>query len=80
MKKTVTKLFTEHPKAVGETYWQHAKCALCIATRLGFASTMAVVHAVFPFIAPPMGTSAREMADYLDSMGPDSRAKTKKAP
>jgi hypothetical protein len=45
----LSRLFTEHPAAVGETYLEH----LCVAT--GFAVTMVLggvacfLHALFPF-------------------------------
>ncbi len=42
--------FTEHPKSVNETYWQH----MCFSARTSFlffsASIAAVMHAVFPFL------------------------------
>ena len=43
-------LFTEHPHAVHETYWQHMKFSLKSAGRLLIAGLAAVVHAFFPFL------------------------------
>ncbi len=41
-------LFTEHPRAVNESYWQHAKVALGFSCRLALAALAALVHAVLP--------------------------------
>ena len=41
--------FTKHPHSVGETYFEHMKCAMkfhCSLLRLSFA---ALIHAIFPF-------------------------------
>ena len=42
--------FTEHPKSVDETYFEHMCCAFkfhCTLLKLSFA---AIVHAIFPFL------------------------------
>ena len=44
------KLFTEHPKSVDQTYFEHAKFSLCLALH-GFIVMLAgFFHAIFPFI------------------------------
>lgn len=42
--------FTEHPRSVNETYWQHMRFSLKSALRLLFAGLAAIVHAFFPFL------------------------------
>ena len=41
--------FTKHPHSVGETYFEHMRCAMkfhCTLLRLSLA---ALIHAIFPF-------------------------------
>ena len=42
--------FTKHPNEVGETYFQHMRCALGFHFTLLRLSLCALVHAVFPFL------------------------------
>ena len=44
----ITRLFTEHPQSVDETYGEHAFFAGRFAGRLFVASCAAAVHAVIP--------------------------------
>jgi hypothetical protein len=44
------RLFTEHPDAVGETYFEHMKVALSFAGPLSLAGFTAFVHAFLPFL------------------------------
>ena len=44
------RLFTEHPDAVGESYFEHMKVALSFAGPLRLAGLMAFVHAFLPFL------------------------------
>ena len=43
-------LFTEHPEAVGESYFEHMGVALSFAGPLLAAGMAALVHAVLPFL------------------------------
>jgi hypothetical protein len=43
-------LFTEHPEAVGESYFEHMGVALSFAGPLLTAGLAALVHAVLPFL------------------------------
>ncbi len=43
-------IFTEHPKKVNETYFQHLKFALCYSKDLFVASASCFIHAFFPFL------------------------------
>ena len=42
-------IFTEHPKHVGETYFQHLSKALSFSLKLLLMSFQVFVHAIFPF-------------------------------
>jgi hypothetical protein len=43
-------LFTEHPDAVGESYFEHMGVALSFAGPLALAALAALVHAFLPFL------------------------------
>ena len=42
--------FTEHPKSVDETYFEHMCCAFKFHCTLLKLSLCALVHAIFPFL------------------------------
>lgn len=46
------KLFTDHPHAVGETYWQHLCFALMLAVEFLVLACAIVVHGLLPFLMP----------------------------
>ena len=46
----LTKLFTDHPASVDETYFGHMAFAAWFAARLFMAAGAALVHAVLPFM------------------------------
>ena len=43
-------IFTEHPKQVSETYWQHMKKALTLSFKLLVMSFQALSHSFLPFL------------------------------
>ena len=47
---SLKRLFTEHPEAVGESYFEHMRVALGFAGPLLAAGMAALVHAVLPFL------------------------------
>jgi hypothetical protein len=47
---SIRKLFTDHPEAVGESYFQHMGVALSFAGPLLAAGLAALVHAFLPFL------------------------------
>lgn len=51
-------LFTEHPAAVGETYWQHLGAASGFSWRLMTASLACLLHALLPFLFVQTGSRA----------------------
>lgn len=46
----LTKLFTEHPASVDESYFEHMRFAGWFAGTLLLAAGAALVHAVLPFL------------------------------
>lgn len=46
---SLKRLFTEHPDAVGETYFEHMGVALRFAGSLSVAAVAAFLHAFLPF-------------------------------
>jgi len=67
--------FTQHPQEVGETYFQHMCAALGITGRLALATHCHLIHAVFPFIHPPLGTDLENLIKELKECLPKERAK-----
>ena len=41
--------FTKHPHSVGETYFEHMRCALSYSKNLFKLSFTALIHSIFPF-------------------------------
>jgi hypothetical protein len=48
--------FTEHPRSVGESYWQHMGVALSFAGAMLMGAAASLVHAVFPFLCTRTGS------------------------
>ena len=44
------KAFTEHPRSVGESYWEHMGMSLSFACTMLLAAGAALVHALLPFL------------------------------
>ncbi|PKP93973.1 MAG: hypothetical protein CVT75_05210 [Alphaproteobacteria bacterium HGW-Alphaproteobacteria-14] len=44
----ITKLFTEHPRSIGETYGQHARTAMSFGWRMVIGGFACMAHAVVP--------------------------------
>ena len=58
--------FTDHPRSVGESYWEHMGVALSFAGRLMLAGLATLVHSVLPFLM--VGTGSRMITQLHDSM------------
>jgi len=69
----ILRLFTEHPASVGENYLTHALMASKIALKFAIAVPMQLIHAVFPFICPPLGSDTCSMIIFLEKTKPESR-------
>jgi hypothetical protein len=50
MTARITRIFTDHPDAVGESYLEHMAFAGWFSSRLAMAAGAALVHAVLPFL------------------------------
>lgn len=62
----LSRMFTEHPESVGETYTQHARHAFWFSGRLAIAAMACAVHAVFPSLCTRTGgTIIRELHDKM---------------
>ena len=46
----IAKLFTDHPRAIGETYSQHARTAFSFGWRMTVGGLACMVHAIVPGI------------------------------
>ena len=53
----LTNKLQEHPNEVGETYWEHFCHAFLFSTRLFFAASVCLVHAILPFCFKMTGSS-----------------------
>lgn len=42
------RVFTDHPRSVGETYFEHQRVALGFAARLALAAFACAIHALIP--------------------------------
>ena len=54
--KTPTQLFTEHPAAVGETYFEHMGMAFSFAFRMLGGGLACLLHGIFPFLFVTTGS------------------------
>ena len=43
------RMFNDHPRSVGESYFQHLLFALWFASQLTLAAGAALIHALLPF-------------------------------
>ena len=50
MQTKITRLFTEHPASVNESYFQHMAFAGKFAFTLFAAAFAALIHAILPFL------------------------------
>lgn len=46
----IAKLFIDHPRAIGETYGQHARTAFSFGWRMTVGGVACMVHAIVPGI------------------------------
>jgi len=47
--------FTEHPKELGETYFQHLLFALIFCSKVTLALAACLIHAILPFLLKHTG-------------------------
>ncbi len=53
----IQRLFTEHPRSVDESYFQHLAAALGFSVRLALAALACLVHAFLPFLFVKTGSA-----------------------
>lgn len=56
----ITRLLTEHPQSVGETYGEHFLSALGFAGWMAYASVLCLCHAVMPWLFCGSGSAIIE--------------------
>jgi hypothetical protein len=62
----ISKLFTEHPAAVGESYFGHLLAASSFGSRMVVAGIACMVHALLPFLFVDTGSRAvAELHEHL---------------
>ena len=66
MSQMIGRLFLDHPRSVGESYFEHQSFAFGFAMRLLGAGLAALIHAVLPFAFETTASRmVREMAVEL---------------
>jgi hypothetical protein len=59
--------FTDHPRAVGETYLEHGAFACRYGLKMAWGGVAAFVHGLFPFLFQTTGSRiTRELNATLD--------------
>ena len=54
----LARLFVDHPRAVGEGYFEHMRASLGVGMKLARAAGACVVHAVVPGLCKTTASSA----------------------
>lgn len=63
---SLTKMFTDHPHTVGETYGEHMITAASFGTRMIVAGGACMLHGLFPFLFVKTGsTTVRHLHDEM---------------
>lgn len=50
-------IFTDHPRSIGESYFQHFIFASHFGLRMMFAGMACLIHAIFPFLFEKTGSN-----------------------
>lgn len=50
------KLFTQHPRSIGESYLQHMRFALTYGSKMIAGGLACIIHAIFPFLFETTGS------------------------
>ncbi|WP_374384519.1 DUF6356 family protein [Dongia sp.] len=62
----IDKLFIEHPKSVGESYWEHLYMASCFSGRMFLGAAACFIHALIPGLCVKTGSNTiRELHDRM---------------
>ena len=69
--------WSKHLLEVDESYIAHGLTALSIAVMLVLSAIAQLVHAILPFVRPPLGTDVCSLIEYLEAKKPESRGECK---
>ena len=58
MVKIVVRLFTEHPRSVGESYTEHMGNAFSFGSEMVINGVACLIHGVLPFLFKTTGSNA----------------------
>jgi hypothetical protein len=62
----IEKLFLDHPKSVGESYWEHLYMASCFSGRMLLGAMACFIHALIPGLCVKTGSNTiRELHDRM---------------
>ena len=62
----IEKLFLDHPKSVGESYWEHLYMASCFSGRMLLGAMACFIHALIPGLCVKTGSKTiRELHDRM---------------
>lgn len=64
--RSITEKFTEHPAAVGETYFEHLRTASSFSGRMALGAVACFLHGIFPFLCQKTGS--RHITELHDRM------------
>jgi|TARA_E500000081_G_scaffold29477_1_gene33141 hypothetical protein len=59
----ISKIFTQHPKSNGETYFEHMRCAAYYGFRMVISGLAAIVHSILPFIFETAASDCAKMVN-----------------
>lgn len=62
----IEKLFLDHPKSVGESYWEHLYMASCFSGRMLLGAMACFVHALIPGLC--VKTGSKTISELHDRM------------
>ena len=65
--------FTKHLKEIDESYFQHMRCALLLSARMQIGAYAQLIHAIFPFVRPPLGGDVKSMKNFLNNIREDKK-------
>ena len=68
MKDPIETLFLGHPRAIGETYFQHMRFALWISSQLLLAAGATFIHSLVPRFCEK--TASKRIRDLYDLVNP----------
>jgi Family of unknown function (DUF6356) len=62
----LSKIFTSHPRSVGESYWEHMGSAASFGLRMVAAGFACLLHGIFPFLFVTTGSqTVRHLHDRM---------------